>query len=172
MESIFHNAELERINSESDHQAGRRFASALDVPRWVSAMVDSRPFADGDAMAAASLSVASPLTEDEIDRALHVHPRIGERPGGTDQHAAQARAEQSGIDITSADVATALREGNRAYESRFGRVFLIRAAGRDATDILAALEERLGNDTGTELAVVERQLREIAVHRLTGGGAR
>ena len=49
-----------------------------------------------------------------------------------------------GVDPADAAIAAALAEGNRAYEERFGRVFLIRAAGRSAPEILAALTERLG----------------------------
>ena len=43
-----------------------------------------------------------------------------------------SRREQASIDSTDADVATRLAAGNRAYEQRFDRVFLIRAAGRSA----------------------------------------
>ena len=51
---------------------------------------------------------------------------------------------------TTPTVADRLVDGNRAYEERFDRVFLIRAAGRDADEILAELERRLGNDDATE----------------------
>ena len=44
----------------------------------------------------------------------------------------------------------ALAEGNREYEKRFDRVFLIRAAGRSSAEILAELHRRLGNDDETE----------------------
>ena len=64
-----------------------------------------------------------------------------------------------------------LRAGNEAYEERFGRVFLIRAAGRSAEEILAALESRLSNDEDTEQAIVADQLREIALLRLAGAVA-
>ena len=50
------------------------------------------------------------------------------------------------------DVARRLAEGNRAYEERFDRVFLIRAAGRSAPEILEELERRLGNDDAAERA--------------------
>lgn len=80
--------------------------------------------------------------------------------------AAHSRREQSGVDTSDADVAERLRAGNRAYEERFGHVFLIRAAGRSAAEILSALDERLGNDPATERRVVAEQLREIAVLRL------
>ncbi|MGO1203172.1 2-oxo-4-hydroxy-4-carboxy-5-ureidoimidazoline decarboxylase, partial [Cellulosimicrobium funkei] len=61
-----------------------------------------------------------------------------------------------------------LAEGNRAYEQRFGHVFLVRAAGRSAEEILEQLTERLGNDAETERANAARNLREIAALRLKG----
>ena len=63
-------------------------------------------------------------------------------------------------------MAERLAAGNRAYEERFDRVFLIRAAGRDAPEILAELERRLGNDDATERGETVTQLREIALLRL------
>jgi 2-oxo-4-hydroxy-4-carboxy-5-ureidoimidazoline decarboxylase len=77
-------------------------------------------------------------------------------------------AEQSGVDQTDAAAAAALRNGNRAYEEKFGRVFLIRAAGRSADDILASLQTRLQNSPEAEDDVVAEQLREIALLRLEG----
>src|SRR5262249_59164678 len=77
-----------------------------------------------------------------------------------------SRAEQAGVDGTDAAVAQALVEGNVAYEARFGRVFLIRAAGRSSADILDELDRRLQNDTETELGEVVGQLGEIAILRL------
>jgi 2-oxo-4-hydroxy-4-carboxy-5-ureidoimidazoline decarboxylase len=53
-----------------------------------------------------------------------------------------------------------------AYEEKFGRVFLIRAAGRDGPQILAALTERLLNDPEVEARVVRDQLAQIAQLRL------
>ncbi|HEV7949033.1 MAG TPA: 2-oxo-4-hydroxy-4-carboxy-5-ureidoimidazoline decarboxylase, partial [Glaciihabitans sp.] len=54
-----------------------------------------------------------------------------------------------------------------AYEARFGRVFLIRAAGRSRAEILSELTRRLELDDETELAIVGEQLRDIALLRLT-----
>ena len=63
-------------------------------------------------------------------------------------------------------MARRLAEGNRAYEERFDRVFLIRAAGRSGPEMLAELERRLGNDDATERTETVTQLREIALLRL------
>jgi 2-oxo-4-hydroxy-4-carboxy-5-ureidoimidazoline decarboxylase len=79
-----------------------------------------------------------------------------------------SRSEQSGVDTSDDDVQRRLTEGNRAYEERFGHVFLIRAAGRSAEEILEQLTERLGNDADTERANAARNLREIAALRLKG----
>jgi len=68
---------------------------------------------------------------------------------------------------TAADDVTArIAEGNAAYEERFGRVFLIRAAGRTPDEILAALERRLAGDDDAEAAEASVQLAEIALLRL------
>lgn len=138
---------------------------ALDIPRWYDALVDARPYASVDALRAAAMTAAAPLTEAELDAALAHHPRIGERAQGDSAEAAHARNEQSGVDASAAD---ALSAGNRAYEARFDRVFLVRAAGRSADDILALLQQRLHNSPEQELAVVDQQLREIAALRLAG----
>ncbi len=68
----------------------------------------------------------------------------------------------------AAGVADAIAAGNAAYEERFGRVFLIRAAGRSPEQILAELRRRLGNDDDAEAREALGQLAEIAILRLRG----
>lgn len=77
-------------------------------------------------------------------------------------------SEQSGVDQSDADIASALKAGNEAYEQKFGRVFLIRAAGRSAGEILASLQKRLQHNPHDEDDVVAEQLRQIALLRLEG----
>jgi hypothetical protein len=62
----------------------------------------------------------------------------------------------------------ALAEGNREYEERFDRVFLVRAAGRSPEELLAELRRRLGNDEEIERAEVTGQLAEITALRVRG----
>ena len=51
-----------------------------------------------------------------------------------------------------------MARGNAEYEQRFGRIYLVAAAGRSAEDLLGLLHERLDNDPETELDVVRREL--------------
>jgi 2-oxo-4-hydroxy-4-carboxy-5-ureidoimidazoline decarboxylase len=55
----------------------------------------------------------------------------------------------------------ALAEGNRAYEERFGHVYLVCASGLSGAELLARLRERLGNDEEGERAVVRDELAKI-----------
>ena len=162
------NTAVDDLNSTSETDAARTLSLCLDVPRWVEGVLSARPFTDVQALRHAVHRAAAPLTAGEVRRALAVHPRIGERPDNHDASAEYASAEQSGVDISDASVEQRLRAGNLAYENRFGQVFLIRAAGRDAHAVLDALQSRLGNDPETEAAVVEHELREIAEIRATG----
>ena len=155
---------LADFNALPEAEARERLARCLDVPRWVDTVLAGRPYADVGALRAVA-SNAADLDRAELDAALAGHPRIGERAGSGHDRAFSA-AEQSGVDRDDADVAARLEAGNRAYEERFDRVFLIRAAGRDADEVLSELERRLGNDEETELAETVDQLREIALLRL------
>lgn len=135
----------------------------LGVTRWVDDVVRGRPYADASALAKQARAGALELTDEELAAALSRHPRIGERSDGSDAEAGYSRAEQAGVEATDEQ---RLREGNAAYEARFGRVFLIRAAGRSSAEILAELERRLGNDDVAERAETVTALREIALLRL------
>ncbi|MDO5711859.1 MAG: 2-oxo-4-hydroxy-4-carboxy-5-ureidoimidazoline decarboxylase [Micrococcales bacterium] len=157
----------------ADFNAARPEAAAailrpcLDVERWISVIVEGRPYPAPAALVDAAQAAAHPLTRDEVDAALAHHPRIGDRAQGDSAEAGLSRGEQSTLDLDS-DVQTRLAAGNAEYERRFDRVFLIRAAGRTAPEILDQLNARLENDDETEAGVVAQQLREIAVLRLQG----
>jgi OHCU decarboxylase len=74
--------------------------------------------------------------------------------------------EQSGASSASPSEAAALAEGNRAYEQRFGHVFIVSAAGRSAADVLAALRDRLQNDPAAEIAIASAEQQKITRLRL------
>lgn len=127
--------------------------------RWVAALA-GRPHADLAALRAASAAALDALGWPDVEEALAAHPRVGERAGGW------SRAEQSGMDDAASAVRAALAAGNRAYEERFGHVFLVCASGRTAVEMLGELRERLGNGAEAERAVVRRELARIVDLRL------
>ncbi|WP_022919351.1 2-oxo-4-hydroxy-4-carboxy-5-ureidoimidazoline decarboxylase [Ruania albidiflava] len=159
--------ELKDFNTAPAPEAAALVRSCAYVECWAQAVVDGRPYASLDALADAALTLAHPWTEAEIDAALARHPRIGERARGQEADAQMSRREQSGV-ATDPDTQARLLEGNAAYEAKFGHVFLIRAAGRSAEEILDQLQQRLTNTPDTERRIAAEQLREIAALRLRG----
>lgn len=159
---------IDEFNALEPEAAAAVLRPALDIPRWSEQIIAARPFGNVDELLEASRTAADPLTEAEIDQALAHHPRIGDRAEGESAEAGLSRSEQSSIDPDDAELQRELRARNIAYEEHFGRVFLIRAAGRSPAQILDALEERMRHQPDQELLVVAEQLRQIATLRLEG----
>jgi 2-oxo-4-hydroxy-4-carboxy-5-ureidoimidazoline decarboxylase len=130
-------------------------------PQWARRLARCRPHATRATLVARADAALADLPEDEIDRALAGHPRIGERSAH-----ASSRREQAGVAAADPQVLAALAAGNRAYEDRFGHVYLVCANGRPAGELLAVLHTRLGNDPVTERRVLREELRRINRLRL------
>jgi OHCU decarboxylase len=136
--------------------------------RWASLMLQARPYGSRDSLLSAADAAFDALDDDDWRDAFAAHSRIGApRPG--DAHGA---GEQAASATASLAQRSALAAGNARYEARFGHVFLIRAAGRDAEEILEALRSRLMNDPETELRLAAEQQREITRRRITERVAR
>ena len=156
---------LEQFNRADPAAAASALRPCLAINRWIDQIVAARPFPTLTALEDAALAAATPFTTDELDSALAHHPRIGDRVNGTSAEASMSRAEQSQVGVTIS-TAQALRDGNRDYEQKFDRVFLIRAAGRNAEEILQTLKVRLQNSFEQENVIIGSELREIAALRI------
>ena len=157
---------LAEFNALPADEAEAVVAPCVAIPSWAAGLVAGRPYTDVQDLLAAARQLAAAWTDEEVVGALADHPRIGERHAGDGASAALSAREQAGVDPADAEVQARLRAGNAAYEERFGRIYLVRAAGRSAEEMLALLEERLENDPATEIAVTKGQLAEIALLRL------
>jgi 2-oxo-4-hydroxy-4-carboxy-5-ureidoimidazoline decarboxylase len=157
---------LAAFNAMDRDDACRLARTWLDVPRWADVLAATRPYADLGELATAMGTASATITDVELEHALARHPRIGERADAAKHEAAHSTREQAGVDASDADLARRLAEGNRAYEERFGRVFIVRAAGRTGPEILEHLRQRLGNDDEAERAMTIDQLTQIAVLRM------
>jgi 2-oxo-4-hydroxy-4-carboxy-5-ureidoimidazoline decarboxylase len=157
--------DLQDFNHAPADRLRPMLAACCDVPRWVDGVLAGRPYGDAAAVIKVADLAVRDLEDSEVDQALAAHPRIGDRPDGDSTEAAWSRSEQAGV-ADDAGIRAALAVGNREYEQRFGRVFLICATGLSAQEMLTSLRRRLTNDHATEAAVVRDELRKIAVLRL------
>lgn len=159
---------LDDFNGEAADRLRPTLLSLTAAPSWADGVLARRPYGDLDALLAASDELVLGLDVSEIDAALAGHPRIGERAVRLDvESAARSSREQAGMSRASASVQEAMARGNAEYEQRFGRIYLVAAAGRSAEDLLAFLRSRLDNDPETELDVVRLELATITRRRLT-----
>jgi OHCU decarboxylase len=154
---------LDRFNELPDEEAAAELLAVCHSRRWAKAVAAGRPYADLAALERAADQVWLGLSPEDWLEAFAAHPRIGQGGGAS---ADWSRQEQAGVGGAGQDVQDQLARGNAEYEARFGHVFLISAAGRDATEILAALTDRLGNDPATELRVAAEEHRRITRLRL------
>lgn len=160
--------ELAELNDATDRDAVAALLPLCDSLGWAQAVVARRPYADQAALLTASDDIFAGLEPAELDAALAAHPRIGDRVGGDDRSAQLSRGEQAAMQSAGGQLAEEILAGNRAYEERFDRVFLIRAAGRTPEEILTELRRRLKNTDAGEQTEVREQLRQITRLRLEG----
>lgn len=137
--------------------------------RWVDSMLERRRFGSMDALLDAASSIWSELTEADWREAFSHHPRIGDRTmqgARSVETRTLSEREQAGVDTASDQVLDALADANREYERRFGYIFIVCATGLTASQMLAALEARLGNDPATEIRIAAAEQAKITAIRL------
>lgn len=159
---------LTRWNSLDAETAAREILPCCGSRAWADGLTARRPFADAQQLSAASGEVWSALPESAWREAFASHPRIGQQhaSAATAQSLAWSAEEQRAAISPDEAARLALAEGNRQYEERFGRIFIVCAAGRSAAEILAILERRMQNTAAAEMLEAAEQQRQITQLRL------
>ena len=102
-------------------------------------------------------------------QAFHSHPRIGEASAKvsiTARSSAWSQQEQRQAAAALDSTKQQLAKANRAYEQKFGHIFIVCATGKSAVEILEILRRRMHNDADTELREAAEQQRQITQLRL------
>ena len=136
---------------------------------WARGLAARRPLATLPELLAASDASWWSLGEADWNEAFESHPRIGEREAhrsATGTSLAWSANEQGSAMLSDDDAKAKLAEGNRAYEAKFGRIFIVCASGKTAHDMLAILNRRMHNTAEAELQASAEQQREITHIRL------
>jgi 2-oxo-4-hydroxy-4-carboxy-5-ureidoimidazoline decarboxylase len=160
---------LARWNRLSPEEAAQEISTCCGSAAWAGAMAAKRPFEGEIDLVAASDEIWNHLTTADWLEAFSKHPRIGERKAPqtvSARSAAWSGQEQQRVAGAAHELQVALLEGNRDYEQKFGRVFIVCATGKSAPEILEILRRRLGNDEMTELREAAEEQRKITNLRL------
>ncbi|HYL85548.1 MAG TPA: 2-oxo-4-hydroxy-4-carboxy-5-ureidoimidazoline decarboxylase [Candidatus Angelobacter sp.] len=163
------NGILARWNLLPVDKAAEEILPCCGSRAWAKAMAARRPLREEATVLAGSDEVWKNLREEDWQEAFRSHPRIGESKApaaASARSAAWSETEQQGVGTAGDALKAALAEGNRAYEQKFGRIFIVCATGKSARDILEILNRRLRNDERRELAEAAEQQRQIIQIRL------
>ncbi len=160
---------LTRWNSLDPESAAREALPCCGSRAWAAGLAAKRPIPDEASLLEASNTVWRSLPEDAWQEAFDSHPRIGQRRAqahATDESLQWSAQEQRAALAEDDTARLALETANRRYEQRFGRIFIVCATGKTASEILNILEGRMKNDALTELREAAEQQRQIIQLRL------
>jgi 2-oxo-4-hydroxy-4-carboxy-5-ureidoimidazoline decarboxylase len=159
---------LTRWNQLDATTAAREILPCCGSTAWANALAARRPFESETELLAISDSVWEGLAEDDWREAFDSHPRIGQQKAkaATGQSLAWSAEEQHAAVSPNEAARAALAEGNRRYEEKFGRIFIVCASGKSAAEILAILNERVSHTAAAEMIEAAEQQRQIAQRRL------
>ena len=160
---------LSRLNEMGPAEACAELTCCCGASQWVAAMTARRPFADRATLLTLAAEAWWGLGEADWREAFGHHPKIGDRAALRARFTTQgqwAAGEQAGVAAASEQVLSALAEENRAYEERFGYIFIVCATGKTADEMLALLRARLPNDPRDEIRVAAAEQAKITRLRL------
>jgi OHCU decarboxylase len=165
------NRVLERWNFLPFEDAVAEILSCCGSGVWAEKVCSARPYRDANALVESARTAWNEMRPEQWLEAFRSHPRIGESHAEVESTALSktwSAGEQTSVKKADSDVRTALAEGNRRYEERFGRIFLIRASGRQPEEILRILERRLTNDEHAEMqesAAAQEEIMNLRLRR-------
>src|SRR6185369_7999772 len=161
--------DLAWLNSLTAEDAAKELRQCCGSSRWAEQMSNDRPYSTLEALITHADRVWWSLSAKDWLEAFRSHPKIGEKKPG-DKVSARSQQwsgqEQAGVSSAPQDTVNSLAELNRAYEEKFGFIFIICATGKTSEEMLSALKERLANDSDTELRLAAAEQAKITALRL------
>lgn len=163
------NKVLARWNQLPLADAVHEIAPCCGSKSWAQCLANRRPIATEVLLVASSNEIWRNLSRSAWLEAFDSHPRIGESADKAPVvagAAAWSQQEQSNVSTADRTVKANLVAANRAYEEKFGHIFIVCATGKSAAEILAILHRRMQNDTNAELQEAAEEQRQITQLRL------
>ena len=158
-----------RLDVASVADARTLLSTCCGSARWIERMLARRPFGSRIGLLTAARDEWDALAPHDWREAFSHHPKIGDRTSLRERFPSThdlSEKEQAGVAGASEAVLDALADANRAYEERFGYIFIVCAAGKSAEAMLTLLRERLSNDPDDELRIAAGEQAKITALRL------
>lgn len=166
--------ELELLNGLGRAEAEHALLQCCGSSRWAREVTAARPYEDLETLITRADEIWWSLEPRDWLEAFCSHPKIGEKKAAgqvSDQSRQWSGQEQAGVRDASQATVDSLSTLNRAYEEKFGFIFIICATGKTSDEMLSALRERLENDAARELTIAAAEqckITELRLRKLVG----
>jgi 2-oxo-4-hydroxy-4-carboxy-5-ureidoimidazoline decarboxylase len=140
------------------------------APWAAEAAYTARPFSSLNALYEAMTSAVRRAGEDRRIALIKGHPDLAGKAAREGTITADSKLEQAsaGLDRLSTDEFERFHRLSNAYRAKFGMPFVVCVRRHGKESILSEFEQRLGNDTASELATALNEIFRIAALRLDG----
>lgn len=154
---------VKAFNKLNKAEKEKLLLSCCGSSNWCAMMLKQLPFAgEADLVNAATDTWYNQCSSSDWLESFTHHPKIGDIKSLAKKFAGK---EQSAVAAASKKTITALAAANKAYEARFGFIFIVCATGKPATEMLRLLEDRLTNTIGEELHIAMGEQMKITILR-------
>ena len=161
--------DLAWLNTLPVEEAVKALLQCCGSRRWAQEMTNRRPYQSLETLIKTANDIWWSLPPNDWLEAFRSHPKIGEKKAA-ESVSAQSREwsgqEQAGTSNASQEIVDSLATLNRAYEQKFGFIFIICATGKTSEEMLAALRERLEHEPAAELRTAADEQSKITELRL------
>ena len=160
---------LQQLNQLDPVQLKQELTRYCGSAIWVEKMMLVFPVRNDDTLLKEAEKAWFACNENDWLEAFTHHPKIGDIGSLKEKFAATGKwagEEQSAVNDTSDAVLQALKDGNEAYENKFGYIFIVCASGKSAEDMLGLLQARLPHAAADEIHIAMREQNKITLLRL------
>lgn len=147
---------LDRFNALPTGRATHALYECCCSVVWADRVASGRPYGSHDALLTSADSELFELSTADVDTALHSHRGIAHR---VRSHA--SALEQCAVWTPDEATMRAIVEACDRYEQQFGYPYLWCAGGRDATDLLRDLADRMGHSPDIERKTMLGELAKV-----------
>lgn len=166
--------DLDSLNALAPDEAMKTLLQCCGSERWAQQVTAGRPYTNLEALITRANEIWSSLQPSDWLQAFRSHPKIGEKKAAepvSNQSREWSGQEQAGVRSASPETFDSLATLNRAYEEKFGFIFIICATGKTSEEMLSALRERIENDAARELTIAAEEqgkITELRLRKLVG----
>ncbi len=160
---------IAELNNLSNENTFKELFNCCGSITWADKLTKSKPFKNKLQLLEVSDTIWEGCSKHDGLEAFTHHPKIGDLKSLEKKFASTkdwAGKEQAGVDSATHKTLTELAEGNKVYENKFGFIFIVCATGKTANEMLAMLNERLQNNSETEIKIAMNEQNKITHIRL------